>query len=139
MLHLVDILTHTKKVHGPKLLIPIYNYMNEQYMEDTYESHRHRNAILNYVSGYNNLSREYGQKRRWVRTKSWGSATWKQIATEKGRKPGDTFREKPVGSSGPLYKFKASVLLLISADDPLEVTDHVLIMNTVPSYVSYFA
>lgn len=70
MLHLVDILTHTKKVHGPKLLIPIYNYMNEQYMEDTYESHRHRNAILNYVSGYNNLSREYGQKRRWVRTKS---------------------------------------------------------------------
>ena len=67
---MVDILTHTKKVHGAKLLIPIYNYMNEQYMEDTYESHRHRNAILNYVSGYKNLSREYGQKRRWVRTKS---------------------------------------------------------------------
>lgn len=36
-----------------------------------------------------------------------------------------------MGSSGPLYKLKASVLLLISADDLLEVTDHVLIMNTV--------
>ena len=108
-------------------------------MEDTYESHRHRNAILNYVSGYKNLSREYGQKRRWVRTKSWGSATWKQIATKKGRKPGDNFTEKPVGNNGPLYKLKASVILLISVEDPLEVTDHVLIMNTMPSYVSYFA
>ena len=61
--------THTKFM-DPKLPIAICNYMNEQYMEDTHESHRHRNAILNYGSGYNNLSREYGQKRRWIRTKS---------------------------------------------------------------------
>ena len=131
--------THTHKVHGPKLPIPICNYMNEQYIEDTHESHRHRNVILNYVSGYSNLSREYVQKRRWVRTKSWGSATWKHTATEKGRKPGDNFTEKPVGNNGPLSKLKASVILLISVEDPLEVTAHMLIMNTTPSYVFYFA
>lgn len=87
-------------------------------MEDTYESHRHRNAILNYVSGYNNLSREYGQKKM-GQDKVMRKYNMKTNSHWERKKTGDTFREKPVGSSGPLYKFKASVLLLISADDPL--------------------
>lgn len=98
-----------------------------------YESHRHRNAILNYVSGYNNLSREYGsQKRRWGQDKVMRKYKYETNSHWRKEENQEILSEKPVGSSGPLYKFKASVLLLISADDPLEVTGHVLIMNTVP-------